>query len=217
MARLTYDQVAKLAMDAGWRGKDAQTAVAIARAESQFDPMATNFKRKDHSYGLWQINMKDAMGPERRAKYGLASNEALFNPETNARVAHAIWKERGGWTDWGAYTNGSWALYRNHAILAVKRIEQGLKPSELPDLDLSDDSHGSKTIGPDIPGPGDIGKAIGDIGGFLTNRENWLRAAAIIGGGILLILAVFLIMSDTVVGVALKRVGKAGKVVKAVT
>lgn len=224
MARLNYQQVAKLAWDAGWRGKDAQTAVAIARGESQFDTMATRFKGRDHSYGLWQINMHNELGPERRQKYNLASNEALFDPATNARVAYAIWKERGNFTDWSVYNNRSYTLYLNGAVFAVKQIEQGKTGIEIPSYDPGDipagqDSYGSQSVVPDpLEGIKQVAAAAKSFSDFVTNQENWLRAAALLGGGILLILAVFLIMSDTLVGVALKRVGKAAKATgKAVT
>ena len=221
MARLNYQQVAKLAWDAGWRGKDAQTAVAIARGESQFDTMATNFKGRDHSYGLWQINMHNELGPERRQKYNLPNNEALFDPATNARVAYALWKERGGFTDWSVYNNRSYTLYLNGAVFAVKQIEQGKTGIEIPSYDSGDipegqDSWGSQGLIPDNP-ISDLTDTVKGISDFLTNRENWLRAAAILGGGILLVLTIVLILSDTLVGQALKRVGKAGKIAKAVT
>lgn len=137
MPRLNYQQVAQLAWNAGWRGKDAQTAVAIARAESQFDTMATNFKGRDYSFGLWQVNMKDAMGPERRQQYGLSSNEQLFDPATNARVAYGIWKAAGGFTDWSTYNGQKYQLYLNGAVFAVKQIEQGKTGIEIPSYDAS--------------------------------------------------------------------------------
>jgi hypothetical protein len=216
MPRLNYQQVAQLAWNAGWRGKDAQTAVAIARAESQFDTMATNFKGRDHSYGLWQVNMMNEMGPERRQKFGLTANEQLFDPATNARVAYGLWKERGGFTDWSTYNDQKYQLYLNGAVFAIKQIEQGKTGTEIPSYDASNipagqDSYGSQSI---IPNPLD---GIKDIAGFVTNKENWFRAAAVLGGVILIVLAIALVASDTLISQALKRVGKAGKVVKAVT
>lgn len=223
MPRLNYQQVAQLAWDAGWRGKDAQTAVAIARGESQFDTMATRFKGRDHSYGLWQINMLNELGPARRQQFGLSSNEQLFDPRTNARVAFGIWKERGGFTDWSVFNEQKYQLYLNGAVFAVKQIEQGKKGTQIPsynpgDIPAGQDSFGSKSIVPDPVGAiTGVADAIKGIGNFINNKENWLRAAAILGGIILLVLAVALIASDTLISQALKRVGKVGKVAKAVT
>lgn len=220
MPRLNYQQVAQLAWDAGWRGKDAQTAVAIARAESQFDTMATNFKNLDHSYGLWQVNMHNELGPQRRQQFGLSSNEQLFDPRTNARVAFGIWKERGGFTDWSTYNEQKYQLYLNGAVFAVKQIEQGKKGTDIPSYNPGDIPAGQDSFGstPAIPNPiSGITDTVKGISDFLTNQENWFRAAAVVGGIILLILAIVLIASDTLISQALKRVGKAGKVVKAVT
>ena len=217
MPRLNYQQVAQLAYNAGWRGKDAQTAVAIARAESQFDTMATNFKRKDHSFGLWQINMKDELGPERRQKYNIPQNESLFDPSTNARVAFAIYKDAGNkFTDWSTYTKGTFTVYLNGAVFAVKQIEQGKTGIEIPSYDPgkipSEGSWGSESVVPDpLEGLQAIGEAAQKFANFVSNQENWFRAAAVLGGVILIALAVFLLATDTVVGVALKRVGKVTK------
>jgi hypothetical protein len=215
MPRLNYQQVAQLAWEAGWRGKDAETAVAIARAESQFDTLATNFKNKDHSFGLWQVNMKDALGPDRRKRYNLSSNEQLFDARTNARVAFAIYKDAGNkFGDWSTYNNRSYTLYLNGAVFAIKQIQQGKTGLDIPSYDSKDvppgqDTTAEKGIIPDpLQGVKDVADAVGSIGAFLTNQENWFRAAAVVGGGVLIVLAVFLVMTDTVVGVALKKVGK---------
>lgn len=217
MPRLNYQQVAQLAYNAGWRGKDAQTAVAIARAESQFDTMATNFKRKDYSFGLWQINMKDELGPDRRKRYNIPQNESLLDPTTNARVAFAIYKDAGNkFTDWSTYNNRSFTVYLNGAVFAVKQIEQGKTGTEIPSYDPSkipsEGSWGSESVVPDpLDGIKEIGAAAQKFAEFVSNQENWFRAAAVLGGGILIALAVFLLATDTVVGVALKRVGKVTK------
>lgn len=223
MPRLNYQQVAQLAWDAGWRGKNAQTAVAIARGESGFDTMNTNFKGLDHSYGLWQINMRNEMGPQRRQQFGLSSNEQLFDPATNARVAYGLWKDRGGFTDWTVYNDRTYTLYLNGAVFAVKQIEQGKKGTDIPSYDPSKIPAGQESFGSQkvIPDPTaaikNVADAIKQIGNFINNKENWFRAVAIVGGIVLLILAVTLIASDTLISQALKRVGKAGKVAKAVT
>lgn len=222
MPRLNYQQVAQLAWQAGWRGKDAETAVAIARAESGFDTMATNFKNKDHSYGLWQDNMKDNLGAERRQKYGLTSNEQLFDPATNARVAYGIYKGAGNkFSDWSTYNNRAYVVYLNGAVFAVKQIQQGKTGTEVPSYDAKDvppgqDTTADKSLNP-LQGFDAIADAVKNIGEFITNQENWFRVAAVLGGGLLIALAVFLLATDTVVGVALKRVGKVTKMAGKVT
>jgi hypothetical protein len=83
------------AYGAGFRGENLIKMTAVAMAESSGIPTETNMERQDRSYGLWQINMKDGMGPERRRQFGLSSNEDLFDPATNARVAKGLFDERG--------------------------------------------------------------------------------------------------------------------------
>lgn len=219
--RLTYLQVAKLALDAGFRGQDAITVVAIAKGESDFETTATNFNHAtgDHSYGLLQINMHNNLGPERRAKYNLPNNEALFDPATNFRVGFALYKAQGNkFTDWSVYTSRAYLAYMSGATIAVRQVQNGVippAPGKLPD--------GPNILPenlPEVPGMSDfaaIAQAAKGFSEFVTNRENWLRVAAVTGGAVLLIVGIFLIMSDTLVGQLLKRVGKATKVAKAVT
>lgn len=113
-------QIAALAKSAGWAGEDVVTAVAVALAESGGNPRALADDSDDLSYGLWQINMLGAMGPERRRAFGLTSNEQLYDPATNARAAHAIWRSQGWQRGWGAYSSGA---YRKH--LPVARAAAG--------------------------------------------------------------------------------------------
>lgn len=210
MSRLNYQQVAQLAYNAGWRGKDAQTAVAIVPAESSFETMKTNFAGRDYSFGLWQINMKGQMGADRRAKYGLSSNEQLFDPATNARVAHAIYTEAGNkFTDWSTYNDGKFTLYLNGAVFAVKQIEQGKTGIQIPTYDPgkipAEGSWGATSLNP-LSGIDQVGKAVSDIGGFITNKENWFRAASIGGGGILIIVAVSLVVGELGLETIIKKV-----------
>lgn len=93
---------------AGFRGEALRTAWAVAMAESGGNPRAFNPRGRDLSYGLFQINMLGAMGPDRRQRFGLSSNEDLYDPATNARVAFAI--SRGGtdWSPWTTFTGGAY-------------------------------------------------------------------------------------------------------------
>jgi hypothetical protein len=95
----------------GANDDEARTLAAIAQVESKGNPRAFNPRGRDLSYGLWQINMLGGMGPERRAKFGIQSNDALFDPETNARVALKLARDRGGYQDWTTYTSGKHRPY----------------------------------------------------------------------------------------------------------
>jgi hypothetical protein len=100
------EKAAALIRKVGGNEQEAAVLGAISQPESAGNPQAHNHNPAtgDNSYGLWQINMLDKLGPERRAKYGLSSNEELFNPETNARIALKMLREANGvprdWTTW---------------------------------------------------------------------------------------------------------------------
>lgn len=99
--------IAGLAKAAGWVGQDIATAVAVAMAESGGNPAAHAVDSDDDSWGLWQVNMKGAMGPERRRAFGLSSDSQLTDPKTNARVAHAIQQSQGWNNAFGSYSSGA--------------------------------------------------------------------------------------------------------------
>lgn len=101
---------------AGFTGEGLRTAMAVALAESGGNARAYNPKGRDLSYGLFQINMLGGMGPERRKKYGLASNEALFDPATNARVAYALSNGGKNWKPWTTYTSGKYQKYLGKGV-----------------------------------------------------------------------------------------------------
>jgi hypothetical protein len=103
---LTPRELKDLLHEVGFRGEALKTAWAIVMRESNGRPRAYNGNRStgDSSYGLFQINMLGSMGYARREKYNLASNEDLFNPKKNARVAY---KMSGGGRDFGAWAIGN--------------------------------------------------------------------------------------------------------------
>lgn len=121
---LSGAEVAKLMHKAGFRGEDLKTAVAVAWRESHFDPRAYNPRNKDKSYGLMQINMKGALGPDRVKKFKLNSYDDLYDPATNARVAYELWSGKtsgagnfpgAGWTPWRGRENISSQDLKNAA------------------------------------------------------------------------------------------------------
>lgn len=116
--RLTGAQVAQIMYKAGFRGKRLVEAVAIAYRESRFNPRALANDSDDLSYGLMQINMKGNMGPGRRKTYNLKSNEDLFNPAINARVA---WKLTGHGNNWDHWKDDSGNPLGNTNIPAAQK------------------------------------------------------------------------------------------------
>ena len=124
MTKLSAEQIARHAYAAGFRGQGLTTAVAVALAESGGRTTAHNATPPDNSYGLWQINMLGALGPERRHQYHLKSNDQLFDPDTNARVANSISGDGHDFTPWSTYTNGA---YKDHLTAARKAAQDVTK------------------------------------------------------------------------------------------
>ena len=101
-----------LAQQAGFSPEQARIMAAIAMAESSGNPRAhnPNASTGDNSYGLWQINMLGSMGNSRRRQFGISSNEQLFNPNTNAAAARAIFDQQ-GFNAWSVYKSGAYRRF----------------------------------------------------------------------------------------------------------
>lgn len=116
--KLKPEEVASYLYAAGFRGDDLAKALAISYRESiGFNTDAHNRNRRtgDNSYGLFQINMIDKYGENRRRAWKLKSNEELFDPIVNIRVANEMYRwnkghKRDPFYDWGPY-KGKDALY----------------------------------------------------------------------------------------------------------
>lgn len=109
---------------AGFTGDGLKMAYAIAMAESSGNARAHNGNAGtgDNSYGLFQINMLGGMGPERRARYGLSSNEALYDPLTNAKVAYKMSNGGKNWGPWSTYKTGAYRQYYGGSGAAVGNV-----------------------------------------------------------------------------------------------
>jgi hypothetical protein len=90
----------------GFKGNDLVVAWAIAKKESNGRPLAFNGNHKtgDSSYGMFQINMIDSLGPDRRTKFDLESNSELFNPVKNAEIAYYMTSGGDDWSSWKGIT-----------------------------------------------------------------------------------------------------------------
>lgn len=96
--QLSDKQLDSILRQAGFSGKGLKMAKAIVFYESTNRPMALN--KSSNCYGLFQINMTGSMGPSRREKYGLKSNEDLYNPLINAQVAYQMSNGGKNWSSW---------------------------------------------------------------------------------------------------------------------
>jgi murein DD-endopeptidase MepM/ murein hydrolase activator NlpD len=111
----------RMLRNAGFSGKSLETAFAVSLAESRGNPKAFNNKKRDLSYGLFQINMKDDdpkspnMGRNRRKQFRIKNNEALYNPNTNIRAAYEVSDKGGWWKQWATYNDGTFLKYMDDA------------------------------------------------------------------------------------------------------
>jgi hypothetical protein len=110
---LTYTAVARLALTAGLScsGDRIPIAVAVAKAESNFDPDVTNTAGNSHGTdrGLWQIN--SYWHPE-------ISRACALSPSCNARGMASISRRGTKWTEWWTYNNGLHWRYMTSARYA---------------------------------------------------------------------------------------------------
>jgi len=103
---LTDLELKELLSLVGFKGKDLVVAWAVAKKESNGRPLAFNGNHKtgDSSYGMFQINMIDTLGPDRRTKFDLNSNAELFNPVKNAEIAYYMTSGGDDWSSWKGIT-----------------------------------------------------------------------------------------------------------------
>jgi hypothetical protein len=90
----------------GFKGKNLVEAWAVAKKESNGRPLAFNGNDNtgDSSYGIFQINMIDSLGPDRRDKFELSSNAELFNPVLNAQITYHMSNGGENWAAWKGMT-----------------------------------------------------------------------------------------------------------------
>jgi hypothetical protein len=96
--RLTPEQLAQLASQAGFPPDQIPTAVGVALAESNGDPRARALTPFEDSRGLWQINTL--------AHPDLAARFDLSDPLQNAKAALEVWRSS-GWRAWTTWVTGA--------------------------------------------------------------------------------------------------------------
>ncbi len=119
---------ASAAYQAGFRGEDLVTAVAIARVESTWNPKATNGSH----FGLWQI------AQEHKGKVpGWNTQADIFDPLLNARYAFALYSARPGsgeakFADWIPFEKTDYHQYLDAARQAVAATAEAPRTSPTP-------------------------------------------------------------------------------------
>jgi len=109
--------VASYAANAGFSGFALFEAVAIAYAESSGDPNAVGDVDLGRSIGLWQINLR--AHPE-------YTEEALYDPQTNANAAFAIYQQAGeSFSPWSTFNSGKYSEFLDRATTESQNFVGG--------------------------------------------------------------------------------------------
>jgi hypothetical protein len=119
---------ATAAYQAGFRGEDLVTAVALARVESTWNPRATNGSH----YGLWQI-----AGEHKGKVPGRNKPDDIFDPVLNAKYAYALYQARPGsgeakFADWIPFQKEDHHKYFDIARQAVAATAGTTEISNVP-------------------------------------------------------------------------------------
>lgn len=181
MSALSPLELVAYARQAGFSEDESAKMAAIAMAESsgRLDAHNPNRSTGDDSYGLWQINMIDSLGPERRRQFGIQSNEELFDPAVNARAAKAI-RDSQGFNAWSVHRSGAYERFLPDAQQALGRLRGG----ETPQLGAGAGSSGGGASSRDplsalLSGALDTSlPSLGAVGGAPTATAAGLAAAA---------------------------------------
>lgn len=187
--------IAHYALTAGWRGRDAIVAVAVAISESSGNLNANKVLKKtdgtvkSDARGLWQINV--TAHPE-------YASHNLYDGQTNANDAYAIWKQS-GWGPWSAHKSGAYIMNLPEATVAV-----GVAAPAAPVYNAAE-------------AVGSTGNVISDAGRLLVWLEQprtWVRIAKAVVGGALILVALNMVMKPVVAPVVQPIVSAGKKVAK---
>lgn len=209
-------EVAILARMANVRTRDLPAMVAIAYRESRFDADALNRNTNGtFDHGLWQIN-RPSLTP------------ALFDPQANAIAMAGLYRTRRlePWT-FGDHGGPTPAEYRDSGAQEAVRKAALLdaaggifnQDSGLGNIggNVSDVIGGvSEVISSPfaavtdaISAPFDALKAIAGAllhtVAFLTDPENWIRVAETIAGGVLILVGIWFLFSQTQAGATVNK------------
>lgn len=184
--KLTAEQVAQYAYQAGFRGEALITAVAISHAETAAAPFDTAARgdvgletdKWGASIGLWQIRSLRADMNTGRTR----DEAANLDPATNARHAYTISNGGTNFKPWSTYNGGQYKQYLAEARGASEHAAEGVSAASAvaptptdagqPILGISAGSTGPSlplTIG-GRPAVGELGEAI--VGGAVDFSVN---------------------------------------------
>lgn len=111
---------------AGFQGEALRTAYGVAMAESGGNARALNPRAPDYSLGLFQINLHGPLR-SRIKQFGLQSEEDLYDPLTNAKIAYRMSGGGKNWQPWTTFTSGA---YRKHKLPGSAAAQPTSSPAD---------------------------------------------------------------------------------------
>lgn len=140
------------AISAGFTGNDVAVAIAVAGAESSYQPTATNLNSNGTTdYGEWQINSIHpdvlATGDWRRVGDNARMARSIFNDSVRSGLS--------GWTPWATFNSGRYLTWMPQARQAVASMFGFVGPQQpLPAPRFNARAIAAPCAPPQIGGPG---------------------------------------------------------------
>jgi hypothetical protein len=170
--------------DPGQRHSELAVAIAIALAESNGDSGVVN---SIGATGLWQI---------------YPGGEQYLDPQANAEMAWNKYEGRGRrFTAWTTFTTKTYLVKLPIAEKAVKGTYEGGTFEQI--------GGQIKRINP-LDFVGDIAKDLATFFAWITSGETWIRFGEVLGGAVLLLLALYLLFTHTSVGKDVRSIATKG-------
>lgn len=188
-------EVATMMRRAGFPAKELATGVAVAIAESGLKVDSDNGTH----VGLFQI------GQEK----GYDREKLKHDPQYNVNAAYQVWKSQGWSRGWLNYEHGASYQYAGEAAKAVAQSKKNVPDKNLPKWTVhSNDISAAHEAAGAVPGGSTAYNAvkgtasgIGDLVGFVTNLDYWLRGGEILAGVVMFIVGMVLLAKTNGVGV----------------
>lgn len=176
MATLSLAQMAMYARSAGLPG-DPYLWAAIGMGESSG---RTDVVNSIGCVGVWQINQ-----PVHVKTHPTWTVAWLKNPANNAKAAKVIYNAQ-GFSAWEAYTDGSYKQYYKSGSTATNA---SYSPEDLAsDLVVPGSGIlGSLTGSDAVSQVTDAAQIVSKAASWMSNPQNWVRVAYVIGGGAIIL------------------------------
>lgn len=164
MPTLPASAIAGYAKNAGVTGQNIVIATAIALAESggNSDAMSPPNTNGTTDYGLWQINS---------VHQDLLSGKDWRDPAQNAQMMFTISNGGTNWRPWSTFNNGAYLAHLGQANGVVPDTSVG--PGGVQPVSLASDF-----------------TALQNFAHVISDPHTWLRLGMIVGGSIMLLIAV---------------------------